>query len=565
MDRKEIKKQNITDLIIALLIIIALNILSSFYFVRVDLTQEKRYTLSHTTRDILKKLPDQVIIKIYLHGDLPVSFKKYEQNIREMLDEFRIYARNKIQYEFIDPYENANEKQVEEVINQLYKAGLQPTNVKIRDKKGGYSEKIIVPGAIASFNNIDFPINLLSNNPGLLGEENLNNSAQNLEYNLINAIKCVTNNKIEKVAFIEGHGEFDEFHTGDMMKELSKYFQVDRGSINGNVNVLEPYKCIIIAGPTQPFSEADKFAIDQYIMKGGKVVWLIDPVSLNRDSFAQGNVFANIAPLNLDDQLFKYGLRINPVLVQDVQCSLIPVTSGMPGNQSKFIPTPWLYFPLLSGSLESPVSKNLNLIKSEFCSYIDTLSIPNIKATPLLKTSRYTRIKTVPCFIRLSEVKQTVPKEEFNHAFLPVAVLLEGKFPSVFQNRLLSAIDIKGNYTFRNLSIPTKMVVIADADIIRNEVRETPNGILISPLGFDKYTSQTYGNKDLLLNAINYLADDQNLIELRARFIELRLLDKNKLNDNLLYWQLINIVLPLLIVGIMGGIIYQIRKCRFER
>ncbi len=565
MERKNLKQQHIKELLLIVGIVITINLVASVYFVRYDLTSEKRYTLSQTSKELLKSISDPILVKIYLHGDLPIAFKKFEQSIKETLEEFRIYAGNKIQYEFIDPYESNNQRQVDATIENLYKKGLQPTNVKIKDKKGGYSEKIVIPGAIISANNIDFPVNLLSNNPILSGEENLNNSLQNLEYNFINAIYCVTNKNVSKIAFIEGHGEWDEYHTGDIMRELANYFQVDRGVINGNIESLRPYKCIIIAGPQQNFSEEDKFVIDQYIMNGGKVIWLIDPVSINRDSLTQGNTFASLALLNLEDQLFKYGIRINPVLIQDLQCAIIPVSTGFPSNQSKFIPAPWVYYPLLSGSMNHPISRNLNLIRTEFCSYIDTLSVNEIKHTVLLTTSKFSKVKNVPAFVSLSEIKKQPNEQEFNLSYLPVAVLSEGVFQSVFQHRILSALHIKGHYTFKPQSINTKMIFIADADIIKNDVRETPQGILISKLGYDRYTNQTYGNKDFIVNAINYLTDDNNLVSLRSKFVQLRLLDKARLNDKLYFFQLLNIILPLILMAIAAIFIVYWRKHKFAK
>ncbi|MGC8802868.1 MAG: gliding motility-associated ABC transporter substrate-binding protein GldG [Bacteroidales bacterium] len=556
-------RQRIYNIGLIFAFLLAINGVATFYFWRFDLTQEKRYTLSLLGKETLRNLPDQVMVRVYLHGDLPLSFRKFSQTIREQLDEFRVYGGNKLQYEFIDPYESGDDRQIQATVEKLYKAGLQPTNVKMKDKKGGYSEKMIIPGAIVSYGNREFPVNLLSNNPAFSGEENLNHSVQNLEYNLINAIRCVTQTRVEKIAFLEGHGEWDEYHTGDMMKALSNYFQVDRGELRGNIEALKPYKCLIIAGPTQPFSEEDKFIIDQYVMNGGKVVWLLDAVSLNRDSFARGNTYATIAQLNLDDMLFRYGVRLNPALVQDIQCALIPIASTAATEQPKFIPTPWPYFPLLSGSYDHPISRNLNLIRVEFCSYLDTLQVPGLKHAVLLRSSKYSRIKNVPAFVSLAEVKQGFQEEEFKNSYLPIAVLLEGQFPSVFQNRMLSALKITGKYIFKPQSVPNKMLVVADGDIIRNQVRQTPRGILISPLGYDSYTSQTFGNKEFLLNAIQYLTDENQIIALRSRNIELRLLDKSKMLEQSARWKIFNTLAPLILVLFTGVIVQQWRKRKF--
>jgi ABC-2 type transport system permease protein len=552
MNRKDLKKQNIIQLVLAVFIVALIYYIVSFAFFRIDLTQEKRHTLAPVSKQILQKLPDVVFIKVYLDGDIPSGFKRLNKSVHEMLDEFRVYANNNIQYQFIDPYEGADKKNTNAIIKELYDKGLQPTNVKFRDDKGGSSEKMVVPGAIVSYNGIEFPVSLLSNNPGISGEENLNNSLQGIEYQLINAIHSITNTTLHKIAFLEGHNELDQYYVGDIMRELSNYYQVDRGAINGQISALNAYKCIIIAQPQNAFSEEDKFVLDQYIMKGGKVMWFIDPVSINIDSFSKGNTLANVAQLNIDDQLFRYGVRLNPVLVQDVQCALLPVNSSMSNGQPKFIPAPWMYYPLLSGIPVSPVSRNLNMVKTEFCGYIDTLETSGLTKSVLLQTSKFTKVRSVPTFISLKEIKQTNNRDEFNKSNLPVAVLVEGQFSSVFKNRMRNVLKINGEYSYKESSVPTKMIVVADGDIIKNEVRQTPQGIMISPLGVDKYTSQNYGNKDFILNSVNYLTDDIGLMGLRSRELKLRLLDKAALSNNLLQWQLINVLLPLALLLIFG-------------
>ena len=563
MNRKDLKKQNVIQLILAVLIVALIYYIVSFAFFRIDLTQEKRYTLSPVSKQILKSLPDEILIKVYLDGDLPSGFKRLNKSVHEMLDEFRVYAPTNIQYQFIDPYNGSDPKAANAIIKELYGKGLQPTNVKFRDDNGGSSEKMVVPGAIVSYNGVEFPVSLLSNNPGISGEENLNNSLQEVEYQLINAIHSVTNTKLDKIALLEGHNELEQYYVGDIMRELSNYFQVDRGAINNKITALSNYKCIIIAKPQTAFSEEDKFILDQYIMNGGKVLWFIDPITINNDSLSNGNTLANIAQLNIDDQLFKYGVRINPTLIQDVQCALLPINSAMSGNQPKFVNAPWMYYPLLSGFQQNPVSRNINMVKAEFCGYIDTLQTEGLTKSILLQTSKYTKIRNVPNFVSLKEIKQPKKREEFNKSFLPVAVLIEGQFPSVFKNRMLSVLNINGSYIFKEKSVANKMIVVADGDIIRNEIRQTPQGIMISPLGMDKYSSQTYGNKDFILNAVNYLTDDIGLMNLRSREIKLRLLDKVSLRDDLMKWQIINTLGPILILVIFGLFVTFYRKRHF--
>ena len=558
MTRKDLKKQNIFQLLIVAANIIILCYISSIFFFRIDLTQEKRFTISQESKQILKSLPDEVLIKVYLEGELPSGFKQLNKSIREMLDEFIIYAGKNIQYQFIDPYDNPEPKVVNNMVKDLYNKGLQPTNIKLKDSKGGYSEKLVIPGAIVSYNGVELSVNLLSNNAGLSGEENLNNSIQGLEYTLINTIHNISNTKIEKIAFLKGHGELNQFSVGDITRELANYYQVDEGQINGKINSLDPYKCVIIAQPEKAFSEEDKFVIDQYMMKGGKLLWFVSPVKVDEDSIAQGRTLAYIKQLNIDDQLFKYGIRMNPVLIQDIQCAIIPVNTSLTGTQSKFAPAPWLYLPLLSGSQIHPVSRNLNLVKAAYCSFIDTLlSNGMLKKTVLLNSSKFTRVVQVPALISLSEVKQQHQREEFDKSNLPVGVLVEGRFPSVFKNRMLSGLRIIGQYNYSDLSVPTKMLVVADGSIIRNEVRITQQGTLITPLGLDRYTKQTFGNKDFILNAVNYMTDEMGLMKLRSRQIILRLLDKELIRDAKVKWQLINVLLPVILI-ILSGIGFNV-------
>ncbi len=564
MNRKELKRQNLLQLFLFVANVIVICYIASVLFFRVDMTQEKRFTLSETRKQILKSLPDEILVKVYLSGDMPLSFKRLNKATHEMLDEFRVYAGKNLQYQFVDVYDNPAPKVVNDKVNELYKKGLQPTNIKIQDPKGGYSEKLIIPGALISYNSIELPVNLLSNNPGLPGEENLNNSIQDLEYNFINKIQTISNTKLEKIAFLEGHGELDQEHVADISHEMANYYQVDRGKINGNVHALDPYKCVIIAQPENAFSEEDKFVLDQYLMKGGKIAWFISPIRVNQDSIANGRAFAYILSLNIDDQLFKYGIRINPALVQDVQCNIIPVNTSLTASQPKFVPAPWLYYPLVLGSQLYPVSRNLNMVKTEYCSYIDTLAANSkLQKKILLSSSKYSRVRLMPGFISLAEIKQQYQRTDFDKSFLPIAALVEGRFPSVFKNRMLTNLKIKGQFNYIDESVFTKMLVVADGNIIRNDVRYSPKGALITPLGFDRYTSQTFGNKEFVLNAINYMTNDIGLMQLRSKQIRLRLLDKSKIQDERLKWQIVNVLAPVILIVLAGFAINFWRKRKY--
>lgn len=559
--------QRWTRLVITLAIIMLSAVLLSVYFFRIDLTAEKRYTLAGFTKRSLRELPDVVYIKVYLDGELNIPFRKMQQRLRETLDEFRVFAGDNLEYEFIDPFAGNDPGLKEDVVKGLYEKGLRPTNILDKDAAGGSSEKLVFPGALITYRGTEVPVNLLRNNPGAGAEENINNSIQAFEFELIRIITSLASDTVEKIAFLEGHGEFNEYQVGDITRELGWYFQVDRGRINGKPGILDQYKAVVIAGPTEAFAEQDKFVLDQYIMQGGKVLWFIDMVSASLDSIsAGGSMVALIRTLNIEDLLFRYGARINPVLVQDIQCNVIPVNVALAGNNPDFRPAPWLYSPLLTSPPGHPVTRNLNMIRTEFIGWIDTLAArTGVKKTVLLRTSDFSRQVTVPALISLEEVRLTPAQEQFTDRLLPVAVMLEGSFESAFRNRMISGLFPDTAIQLNESGMPTGMLVVADADIIRNDVRPTPQGVYLSPLGFDRFTQQTFGNKELIVNAIQYMTGHGGLISLRSREITLRLLDKAKLKANRGRWVMINTLCPPLVV-ILAGIVYTLfRKRKYTR
>ncbi|MFC2137749.1 gliding motility-associated ABC transporter substrate-binding protein GldG [Bacteroidota bacterium] len=545
---------------IIILIIAGINILSSVKFFRIDLTSEKKYTLSEKSKNIVKTLSDPVYFHIYLAGDLPISFKRLQRSTLEILDELKAYNKKNIQFKLVNLNDIKDQKERQSIFTDLAEKGIQPTNINIRDKEGGYIQKIVLPGVLATFNGKEVIINILENNPTLSGDENLNQSIENLEYKFTEAIYRLTIDEKEKIAFIEGHGELNEYEVADITRELAEQYQIDRVTINGINKILNPYSLVIIAKPLMPYNEKDKFIIDQYLMDGGKICWFLENGEVFSDSLAKyGQTICIPTDVNLSDQLFRYGIRINPVLLNDLQCALIPINTSLPGQPSKFVPAPWLYFPLLNGNPKHPITKNLNLVKAEYINTIDTVGESSgQKKTVLLRSSMYSKLKSIPSQISLSEVMEENNDQEFNNKFLPLAVLIEGKFESVFKNRMLNDF-IKDKTEYKELSDNSKMVIIADGDIIKNNVRQKPDGIMIEPLGYDRYTNQTYGNKDFIINLINYMVEDNGLIELRSRSIELRLLDKQKVNKYRIIIQLVNIIIPVVLI-IIFGILYSIYR-----
>ncbi|HQJ19821.1 MAG TPA: gliding motility-associated ABC transporter substrate-binding protein GldG [Bacteroidales bacterium] len=554
----DIKLKSWSEFILICLIVILIAGASSLIKIRLDLTEDRRYSLSEPTKKILGNLKERIFIQVYLNGDMPVLFKKLKRSVGEMLDEFRIASHRNIDYEFINPYEGNNEAAIQKEQEQLIQKGLLPVNVMIREKDGGQSQKMIFPGMIINYNNIEVPVNFLKNNPSLSPELNLLHSAEGLEYELIQVISTLVSDTVHKIAFIEGHGEVPEIEVADLILTLAKYFTIDRGSPGGKPGILDNYSAIIIAGPEDEFNERDLFVIDQYIMKGGKVIWLYEEVEVNADSLVYGETIALYKPTGLAEQLFKYGVRVNPVLVQDLECMLIPVKVVTGGTQQQIVPMPWVYYPLLVPSPAHPITRNLNRILGKYVNYIDTVGRdPEIEKTILLTTSRRARIVRPPITITLKDIDRMPDESFFNRENLPVAVLLSGKFKSAFRNRIVEGLNDTEMKNMANISSPTKMIVIADRDIIRNEVSRSGNTEIPLPLGQDRYTLQTFSNKDFLVNCINYLVDDKGLMNIRSRELKLRLLDKKLINEKSSVIKVTNVVLPVLIV-VIAGIIYSI-------
>ena len=535
--------------------------LLSLLRLRIDLTEDRRYTLSPQTKEILSGLESEVYVQVFLDGEMPVAFKKMRRSVRDILDEFRLVSGRRIGYDFINPSAGGDQQQRNARQLELINKGLAPVNVQAGDDEGGRTTRMIFPGMIVNYNGIEVPVNFLKYNPALPAEQNLLNSIEGLEYEMIQNIATLTSDTIYRVAFIEGHGELDELEVADITLSLARFFTVDRGVIGGLPGILDNYAAIIIAKPTLPFSEADKFVIDQYIMRGGKVLWLTEEVYVNSDSLDYGETVAFYNPLGLGDQLFRYGARVNPVIVQDMECLRIPLKITSAGGQPQIIPVPWPYYPLLVPSGDHPVTRNLNRVKGEFVNSIDTVGLnPDISKSILLTTSEYSRRVTPPALITLSEADQLPPASAFGLSHIPVAVLLEGRFPSVFRNRIIPGIT-EGR-RIEEESVPTRMIVVADGDIIRNDITFSGGEEEPLALGHDRYTMQTFGNKDFIINCMNWLVDDHGLMDLRSRELKLRLLNKELVRQNLALIRIVNLVAPLLLLALAGWLYHFLRKRR---
>jgi ABC-2 type transport system permease protein len=533
---------------------------------RLDLTEDKRYTLSFPTREVLSAVKKDIYIQVWLDGEMPIPLKKLKRTAGEMLDEFRLASGKKIDFEFINPSDSKDAKKRQSTYQSLIKKGLIPVNIQAGDAEGGSMQKIIFPGMIINCNGVEVPVNFLKNNPNLSYEQNILHSEEGLEYELIQNIATLSSDTIYKVAFIEGHGEIPETETADLTLNMARFFTIDRGVIGGKPGILDQYAAVIIAGPENEFNESDKLVLDQYIMNGGKVLWLFDEVKVNADSLAFGETVGLYRTLNIEDQIFMYGARVNPSIVQDLECQIIRMKVGTGSTNQQIVSVPWVYYPLLIPSASHPVTRNLNRVKGEFVNYIDTVGLDTaIRKTILLSTSKFSRTLSPPLMINLKEAELPPDEKLYNKSGLPVAVLLEGVFPSAFRNRAVSNLTADRNLKIRTESKKTRLIVIADADIIRNEVRRVGLEVNPLPLGQDKYTGQMFGNRDFLLNCLNYLVDDHGLMELRSREVKLRLLDKIKVKSEKMKWQLINVLGPVLIV-ILAGVLYNyLRRMKFTK
>lgn len=583
--RKNIKKNEIVSLVITVIIIVMVNIIGSFVYTRFDLTSEKRYTLSDKSKEILKGLDDYVYFRVYLEGEFPAGFKKLRKETKEMLDEFRAYSKY-IDYEFINPSESNDPSDREETYKILYQSGLNNYTATMQTNNG-VQQILIWPGTLVSYREKEIAVDLLSAQSGQRQETVLNNSSQDLEYKLISAIKDITEGKSSTVAFIEGHGELNDAEVYDIANTLATKYTLRRISIDekmtalthrdydndSNVVVKPIFDAIVIAKPTLPFSEKDKFIIDQYVMYGGKVLWLLDHVKADMDSLKTvESMMGTTLDVNLDDQLFRYGVRLNNNLLLAYPCAQIGLVTGQ-GNNMQSALLPWYYFPLLSPASQHPIVKNLEAVKSDFTSSLETTtSAPEIQKIPLLKTSDYTKISSAPVYVSLNILNERPNPQMFPKKGQVTAYLLNGKFNSLYANRLPEALLSSNEIAFKDESVPTSMIVIADGDIIRNQFAQLDfakkNNKRVGsplPLGYDQYTNNTYGNKQFIENAISYLVDGEGLINIHTRELKIRLLDMNKVNSKQTAWQVVNVVLPSVVIVLFGFVMAFIRKKKYNK
>jgi len=541
-------------------VLVAINIVASYLYERFDLTIDQRYTLSPAAKKIVEKAETPVVIDVFLEGDFPPEFRRLQREVRYLLEEFSAENLN-IKYNFVDPLEEGGDANA--VATQFYQMGMTPARINVVEN-GRSSEEIIFPWAMANYGNKSVKIPLLKNQLGVTTEERVENSVQQLEYAFADALSKLVEPKRKKIAVMRGNVQLRDAYIADFITSIQEYyfiapFTLDSVAANPQKTLeeLREFDLIIEAKPTEPYTEAEKLVLDQYLMSGGKQLWMLEQVAMETDSLFSptGSAFALPRDLNLGDYFFKYGLRINPVLVKDLYSAPIVLASGS-GNNTEFNPYPWFYFPLTSSPKPHPVVNNIEAVRFEYASPIDTLS-NGLEKTILLASSPKTNLESLPKEISLDMINQEPEVSAFTSGEQALAVLLEGQFTSVYENRIVPFEP----ENFLVKSEPTKMLVISDGDIGKNQLQRGEP----LELGYDRYTGTTYGNKEFLLNAVNYLLDDTGLINIRSKEVSIAFLDLQKVEEKRPFWQVINLAVPLVLLGIFAGIFFYVRKKKYER
>ena len=562
MVMKENKSKALKQLGIVFLAIIVINLISNFFFKRFDLTQDKRYTLSETTLNIIKDVESPLYIEVYLEGNFPPEFKRLQNETKQLLEEFTAYNSNII-FNFKNPIEK-EETRVEKM-KEFYAKGMQPLSITVEDK-GKQSQEVVFPWAQATYGDKFTKVALLKNLMGASTEQKVISSVQHLEFGFAEAINKISKEKQKKIAVIKGNGELIEPFMADFLRTVKESYYIGPFTLDSvakqptqTLEALKKYDLAVIAKPTEAFTEEEKQVLDQFIMNGGKTLWLVDAVSADMDSLYNetGTILAAQRELNLTDMFFKYGIRINPLLVKDEYATPIKLATGNQGSETQMQEYSWKFSPFVYPTSTNPIVKNMEGIKFEFASPIEILK-NDIKKTVLLSSSEYSKTVGTPSPISLDMVtEETTPEEYEGKGLLPVAVLMEGKFKSMYQNRVL---PFKDN-SFQATGKDNKMIVISDGDVIKNQLDK---GMPLE-LGFDKWTNQLYGNKEFLMNCVNYLLDDNGLINIRSKDVDLPLLNKEEVYKNYTTAQMVTVGLPIVVLAIFGFLFTFLRKRKYSR
>ena len=560
---KNVQKNSLKKLGFLAIGLFLLNFTSYYIYKRFDVTQDKRYTLSETTKKIIDGVDSPLIIDVFLEGNFPADFKKLQTETRQLLEEFSAYNSN-ITFQFVNPIEKEEERV--DVMKKFFEKGLTPINVTV-EEKGKQTQEVVFPWAVANYGDKGAKVQLLKNLMGASTEKKVESSVQHLEYAFAEAIHKISKEKQRKIAVIKGNGELEDIQIADFLKTIRDTYYIGPITLdsvatqpNETLKALNIYDLAIIAKPREKFTEAEKQVLDQFIMKGGKTLWLVDGTTAEMENLYNetGTTLAGINDLNLTDMFFKYGFRISPQLIKDEYGTPLKLASGNEGSETQMETYNWKMAPFVyPASKKHPIVKNTDGVKFDFCSPIELLK-SSYSPTILLESSPYSKAIGTPTVVSLDMItEETTPKDYPNGGLIPVAVLLEGAFTSMYNNRVLPFKD--GN--FLSKSVPTKMIVISDGDVIKNQIDK---GVPIE-LGYDKYTSQYFGNKEFILNSVNYLLDDNGLINIRSKDVTLPLLDKQRVQDNYSQTQMLTVALPIVLLGIFGLLFTYLRKKKYNR
>lgn len=576
---RQFKRRTLLGLLAVIGIVVIVNILSSFFFYRIDLTKDKRHSLSKSTIEMLKNLEDRVYFRVYLKGkDQPADYQLFAKQVEQMLQTFRSYSKN-VYYEFIDPIEGKTNEEINGILGEFVKKGLEPIPIS-REDAGGYSTHVVIPGAIVSYRNREYPAKVVVADPS--GADWLKYSNEELEYNLVAPVRRLLKTEKPKVAYLDGHGELDFWNTCWTAMQLQRFYNVTRITLDGKINALRnisiddtvsgnlvlgdnKYDVLIVAQPTQPFKEYDKYVLDQFIMRGGKVLWLIDNTTASLDSLrAAPEFFATPRALYINDLFFTYGVRFNTDLIQDLSCLPVPQQVSIIGDQPqyKFMVFPYCLDIVNFGN--HPIVRNLKDIKSDFAGSIDLVgNNADLTKTVLMTTSERTKVVPTPSIVtlRVGMVKPNL--QEYSYRNVPVAVLVEGNFQSAFKGILPIEFDTVKELDYRDHSEYTRQIFVSDGDIIRNPFDSKRNQPY--PAGYDIYTRQTFDNTEFIVNCVNYLCADDDLLQLRAKNFKIGSLNSEKVRNHKLLLAALNIGIPLLLIALMGTLLIVMRKVKFSK
>lgn len=540
-----------------ILLAVVLNQLGALYFFRLDLTEEQRYTIKQPTIELLKSLDDDVYVDVYLEGELNAEFRRLRKAVRETLEEFRVYSGNKVRYQFNDPLAAKGSQAQQEFMADLASKGVKPMNI-VDSKDGRRTEKIVFPGALVSFGGLQAPVMLLKDQVGG-AQQDINRAIEGLEFELANVIHQLTVVNRKQVGFVGGHGELDSLQVTSLRSSLQDLYDVRMGvSLRSKVSPAQ-FDVLLIAKPETRFTELEKYNLDQYILSGGKAVLFIDALHVDMDSISAGDYFAFPNETGLDDLLFNYGVRLNKDLVQDLVSLRYPVVTGVVNGKPQITPIEWPYFPLGNQYPVHPITRNLDATAFRFVGSLDSVKATGIRKTPLVVTSSYSRKVNGPVKINVNDLRKEITPQNFSTAGIPMAYLLEGKFKSLYENRFLpEGANSEGR---RSQGEFTRIIVVADGDVPRNDINRRTGAPV--ELGFDAVTSHTFANQELIANMIAFLTDDQGLITARTREIRMRPLDKEKIRDERMYWQAVNLGVPMILLILLGLVKSLMRHKRY--